>query len=62
LALKHKKIPPTLNFDTPDADCPVNVSKEVRSLDGSAILKTGCSGTGQMVSVIFANLRWDFAF
>ncbi len=56
LALKHKKIPPTLNFDTPDPDCPVNVSKEVRQLDGPAILKTGCSGTGQMVSVIFEQL------
>ncbi len=56
LALKHDTIPPTLNYDEPDPDCPVNVSKDVRSFDGSAILKTGCSGTGQMVSVIFEKL------
>ena len=53
LALKHRKIPPTLNYDQVDPECPVNVSKEVRRLDGSAILKTGCSDTGQMVSVVF---------
>ena len=53
LALKHRKIPPTLNYDQVDPECPVNVSKEVRCLDGSAILKTGCSDTGQMVSVVF---------
>jgi 3-oxoacyl-[acyl-carrier-protein] synthase II len=56
LALKHATIPPTLNYDQPDPDCPVNVSRETRSLAGSAMLKTGCSGTGQMVSVIFARV------
>ena len=56
LALKHGKIPATLNYDNPDPDCPVNVSKEVRDFDGSAILKTGCSRTGQMVSVLFEKL------
>jgi len=56
LALKHGTIPPTLNYDKPDPNCPVNVSREARPFDGSAILKTGCSGTGQMVSVIFEKL------
>jgi 3-oxoacyl-[acyl-carrier-protein] synthase II len=56
LALKNGSIPPTLNFDNPDPDCPVNVSKEVRPFTGDAILKTSCSETGQMVSVLFEKL------
>ncbi|QEG21803.1 beta-ketoacyl-[acyl-carrier-protein] synthase family protein [Mariniblastus fucicola] len=56
MALKHRKIPPTLNYENPDPDCPVNVSNEVRSMDKSAMLKTGCSGTGQMVSVVFEGM------
>jgi len=56
LALKHGTIPPTLNFDEPDPNCPVNVSKESRPLERPSVLKTGCSGTGQMVSVLFEGL------
>ena len=56
LALKHGTIPPTLNYDEPDPDCPVNVSKESRPLEHASILKTGCSLTGQMVSVLFEKL------
>jgi len=54
--MKHGMIPPTLNYDQPDPACPVNVSSEAMSFNGSAILKTGRSATGQMVSAIFEKL------
>ena len=56
LAMKHGTIPPTLNCDNPDPECPVNISKEARPFEGTSILKTGCSGTGQMISVLFEKL------
>jgi 3-oxoacyl-[acyl-carrier-protein] synthase II len=52
-AMKYGTIPPTLNYETSDPACPVNVSRNARDFNGSAILKTGCSATGQMVSVVF---------
>ena len=56
LALKHGTIPATLNYDVPDPACPVNASNQSRPLDVASILKTGCSRTGQMVSVLFEKL------
>jgi len=56
LALKHGTIPPTLNYEEADPDCPVNVSNESRPLEKASVLKTGCSRTGQMVSVLFEKL------
>lgn len=56
MALKHGTIPATLNYDAPDADCPVNISKESRPLEKASVLKTACSRTGQMVSVLFEKL------
>ena len=53
LSLKHGTIAPTLNFDDPDPDCPVNASHQSRPLQSSTVLKTSCSETGQMVSVLF---------
>lgn len=56
LSLKHNLIVPTLNFDVPDPDCPVNVSNQPRPLDSASIVKTSCSETGQVVSVLFEKL------
>lgn len=56
LAMKHGTIPPTLNYEQPDPACPVNVSSKAMSFEGSAILKTGRSATGQMVSAVFEKL------
>lgn len=53
LAMQHGTVPGTLNYDNPDPACPVNVSKQDRAFAGSAVLKTGCSATGQMVGMVF---------
>ena len=53
LAMSKGTIPATLNYDQPDPACPVNVSAQHQSFDGSAVLKTGCSASGQMVSAVF---------
>ncbi len=53
LAMDKGQIPATLNYETPDPECPVNVSGSARSFDGNAIVKTTHSATGQVATVIF---------
>ena len=52
LAMQRKQIPPTVNYDKPDPECPVNVSAQTRPFEGSAIVKTSRSETGQVVTVV----------
>lgn len=54
LGLQHNLIPPTLNFETPDPDCPVSVSNTACKLDANsgAMLKSSISTTGQLASIV----------
>ena len=47
LALQHGQIPATLNYETPDAECPVNVVSQVRALEQPRILCLNQSRNGQ---------------
>ncbi len=54
LALEHDAIPPTLNYETPDPECPVNVVTDLRSSDRSAFIKLSHNTTGQAAAVVVA--------
>ena len=53
LALKHQKIPPTVNYQTPDPQCPVNIIRETVALEKHSVIKTSFSATGQIATVVF---------
>jgi 3-oxoacyl-[acyl-carrier-protein] synthase II len=58
LALKHGVIPRTLNFETPDPNCPVLVQgSENRPLHKPYFLKLSFTDMGQCGAVIFR--RWE---
>lgn len=50
--LQQGLIPPTLNYDNPDAACSVNVSAEARKPQSPAILALNHKLTGQAVSLL----------
>ncbi len=55
LGLQHGLIPPTLNYQTPDPDCPVNVIREEplsRPAPVALVLNHAC--TGQATAVVLA--------
>lgn len=45
-------VPGTLNYETPDAGCPVNVSNEHRDATGDAMLAVNYALTGQAVAAV----------
>lgn len=45
-------VPATLNYDTPDPACPVNVSKEHRDATGDAMLAVNYALTGQAMAAV----------
>ena len=52
LALVHGQTPPTLNYEQPDPDCPVNVIRGgMRPTKKSAVLALNQSITGQAAAV-----------
>lgn len=53
LALKHQKIPPTVNFETPDPQCPVSIVRQTAPLKQPTVIKTSFSATGQIATVVF---------
>ena len=53
LALKHRQIPPTVNYQTPDPQCPVNIVRETKDLEKPSVIKTSFSATGQIATVVF---------
>lgn len=53
LGLKHQKIPPTINYETADPQCPVNIVRESEDLKQSSVIKTSFSATGQIATVVF---------
>lgn len=48
MALNNELIPPTLNFETPDPDCPVQVNSEAESCEKKSAMKVSFSTTGQI--------------
>lgn len=54
LALAHGQVPATLNFETPDPACPVNVIAAPRTDRPATALCQNQSGTGQAAAVILS--------
>jgi 3-oxoacyl-[acyl-carrier-protein] synthase II len=56
LALKEKVIPPTINYQTPDPDCDLDVvPNEARALDAKNILNNSFAFGGNNVTILFSN-------
>jgi 3-oxoacyl-[acyl-carrier-protein] synthase II len=54
LALERETIPPTLNYESPDPECPVNVVTELQKAGHAAFIKLNHNTTGQAAAVIIA--------
>lgn len=54
LALGKRVVPPTLNYETPDPQCPVNVATELKWTDRSAFVALNHNTTGQAAAVVVA--------
>jgi 3-oxoacyl-[acyl-carrier-protein] synthase II len=54
LAIDRGSIPPTINCDQVDPECPVCVTTQACQLEKPSVIKTGFSATGQIASVVFA--------
>jgi 3-oxoacyl-[acyl-carrier-protein] synthase II len=52
LASTRGVIPATLNYETPDADCPVNVVTETQPAESDSFIKLSHNATGQAAAVI----------
>ncbi|MEQ8209032.1 MAG: beta-ketoacyl-[acyl-carrier-protein] synthase family protein [Lacipirellulaceae bacterium] len=52
LAMQRGKIPPTLNYDTPDATCPVNVVSEMPASEKNTVIALNHRSTGQAVALV----------
>jgi 3-oxoacyl-[acyl-carrier-protein] synthase II len=54
LSLQHRCLPPTMNFEFPDPQCPVNVSSggPLEQQAAAGLLKSSISETGQIASII----------
>lgn len=56
LAMERGVVPPTLNFDTPDSECPVNVATDELPSEQEAFVKLNHNTTGQAAAVVIAAL------
>jgi 3-oxoacyl-[acyl-carrier-protein] synthase II len=56
LALRHKTLPMTLNYETPDPECRLNVASEPVRLSNSVALSVNRSGIGQSAAAAFRAL------
>lgn len=54
LAMRHGVIPPTLNYQTPDPDCPVNVITEARPTDRPTFVALNHNPMGAAAAVVIA--------
>ncbi len=52
ISLQQHQIPPTLNYETPDPDCPVNINCESTKSDQTNALKISFSENGQIACVV----------
>jgi 3-oxoacyl-[acyl-carrier-protein] synthase II len=56
LALEHGAVPPTLNYETPDPECPVNVVTDLMPTNRRSFIKLNHNTTGQAAAVVIAAL------
>jgi 3-oxoacyl-[acyl-carrier-protein] synthase II len=61
LALEKGVVPPTLNYETPDPECPVNVAAEMLPTDKAAFIKLSHSSMGQAAAVVIAAPQSSFS-
>jgi 3-oxoacyl-[acyl-carrier-protein] synthase II len=54
LALPRRVVPPMLNYETPDPECPVNVTTELLPTEKSAFIALNHNTTGQAAAVVVA--------
>ena len=52
LAMQEGVVPPTLNYETPDPECPVNVVTKLLKTDKHAFVKLSHNVTGQAAAVV----------
>ena len=52
LAMANDAVPPTINYETPDPDCPVNVVTETQRAERPAFIKLNHNITGQAAAVV----------
>jgi len=52
VALAQGVVPPTLNFQTPDPDCPVSVATEPQAVESRTFVALNHNTTGQAIAVI----------
>ncbi|MBM3995362.1 MAG: beta-ketoacyl-[acyl-carrier-protein] synthase family protein [Planctomycetes bacterium] len=57
LAMKHGTLPPTLNYETPDPACPVQVLREARPIAKPYFVKIGYTEMGQCGAMVCR--RWE---
>jgi len=57
LALEAGTLPPTLNYEEPDAACPVAVKREPEAVGNPCFLKVGFNEMGQCAAVLVR--RWE---
>jgi 3-oxoacyl-[acyl-carrier-protein] synthase II len=56
IALAHGIIPPTLNYETPDPECPVNVVAAARAPESKTFVKLNHNTLGQASAVVVTAL------
>lgn len=56
LALDEDAVPPTLNYETPDPECPVNVVTELQPADCRTFVKLSHNATGQAVAAVISGV------
>jgi 3-oxoacyl-[acyl-carrier-protein] synthase II len=56
-ALQSGPLPGTLNYDEPDPDCPVHVSRSSRAVEKPCFVKVGLNEMGQCAAVVVR--RWE---
>ena len=52
LALEHGKVPATLNYEEPDARCPVSVIKESQPVTKPYVVKVSFTELGQCAAAV----------
>ncbi|MBX7104826.1 MAG: beta-ketoacyl-[acyl-carrier-protein] synthase family protein [Gemmataceae bacterium] len=57
LAFRHGTLPATLNYETPDPACPIQVSREPRPITKRYFLKLSMTELGQVGAAVFQ--RWE---
>jgi 3-oxoacyl-[acyl-carrier-protein] synthase II len=52
IGMQNNAVPLTLNYETPDPECPVNVVTEVEPAKSPAFIKLSHNSTGQAVAIV----------